>query len=368
MQEENYESRIQYLEGKTELSDEDLATVVEFRHEYPDMNSLKKYTGKKYRDLTKDERQELIVALLNDDEYLKYKNCYIAKSKLLYDSSETLIKETAALSRLNDLGYEVYLLPYAYARDSMNCYQKSADSITAGDFLEMKSVVSTGKNAGYSTYKDARQQADNIYLSFVNDVSEEKAINNVYRAIGGIKDGNRKNGHEDNFSGYIFLNFEKTNEVVLYEISKDGLVTKVEKEELNRFKKIEGVAYDNSQVEENPMTEHGSSPIDRITEGISAVNEKIKGTSYEVTSYDSPQVVANPMTEHGSSRDSNIPHSPEKSTAELLSENERLRKENIALGKQIIEMQKSLMKKEIENPAKSASRRRSTDDGFGRGL
>jgi len=281
MQDENYESRIQCLEGKKELSDEDIATVIEFHHEYPDMSSLKRYTDKKYRDLTKNEKQALITSLLNDDEYLKYKNCYIAKSKLLYDSSETLIKETSALSRLNDLGYEVYLLPYAYARDGMNCYQKSADSITAGDFLEMKSVVSTGKNAGYSTYKDARQQADNIYLSFVNDISEENAINNIYRAIGGIKVGNKKNGHEDNFSGYIFLNFEKTNKVALYEISKDGVATKVENEGLNRFKKIEGVAYDNSQVEENPMTKHGSSPsqtIPQSSEKSSSQSETNKST------------------------------------------------------------------------------------------
>lgn len=262
---EPYESRIQYLEGKNELTDEDLAVVIEFRHEYPDISSLKKYTDKKYRDLTEKEKQELISSLLSDDEYLRYKNCYIAKSKLLYDSSETLIKETAALFRLNDLGYEVYLLPYAYARDNMNFFQKSADSVADGDFLEMKSVVSTGDRAGQSNYRASRQQADNVFLSFVNDIAEEKAVNNIFREIQGIKESNRRNGVEDNFKGYVFLNFERTGKTNFYEVSKNGTMRQVEITEHGRLKKYKGTALDSSQVAENPMTEHGSSQFESIT-------------------------------------------------------------------------------------------------------
>ena len=260
METEKYpKNRFDCIEGKTVLTEDDLADIIDFHHEYPDITSLKKYTNKKYRDLTKDERDSLIVSLLNDEEYMKYKNCYIAKSKLLYDSSETLIKEIAALSRLNDLGYEVYLLPYAYARDSMNCYQKSADSITAGDFLEMKSVVSTGERAGQSTYEDARHQAKNIYLSFVNEISEDKIITNIYRSIGNIKRGNRQKDSENDFEGMLFLNFEKEQKTSLYEISKEGRVSKVNEAAYDEFKKIKGTAYASSQVVENPMTEHGSS-------------------------------------------------------------------------------------------------------------
>lgn len=138
-------TRISLLGNKTKLSEEEIAEIIDIHHEYPDMSSLKKYTQKSYRELFKSEKDSLIKELLTSELYIKYKNCWIAKSKLLYDSSETLSKETAALSRLSDLGYEVYLLPYAYARDNMNCFQKSADSVTAGEFLEMKSVVSIGK-------------------------------------------------------------------------------------------------------------------------------------------------------------------------------------------------------------------------------
>ena|GEM_PF-6974243 len=267
------QGRSELLEGKTELTEDDIADLIELKHEYADMRTLKKYTDKKYRDLTEDEKTALITALLNDEEYLKYKNCYIAKSKLLYDTSETLIKETAALSRLNDLGYEVYLLPYAYARDGMNCYQKSADSITAGDFLEMKSVVSTGERAGQNCYEDAIHQADNIYLSFVNDISEDKAIKNIYRSIGVIKQGNKKHNRKNDFSGILFLNFEKKNSTSLYQISADGFATKIASSRYEYFKKIKGTAHDSSQVVENPMTEHGSSRIYNIPDNTAAVKQ-----------------------------------------------------------------------------------------------
>ena len=250
------------------------------RIEYPDMSSLKRYTEKKYRDLTTQEKESLIKTLLNDDEYLKYKNCYIAKTKLLYDSSETLIKETAALSRLNDLGYVVYLLPYAYARDNMNFFQKSADSITAGDFLEMKSVVTTGPRAGQSAFESARHQANNIYLSIVNDVPEQKILNNIYGSIGQIKKENKKNGVTESFEGKLIINFEKSNEISLYMISEEGRVNKIEKPDFNSFKKIKGTVYDSSQVLKNPMTEHGSSCDSNISQTSEMSSESKNNKEY----------------------------------------------------------------------------------------
>ena len=44
----------------------------------------------------------------------------------------------------------------------------------------------------------------------------------------------------------------------------DGLATKIGKEDFEQLEKIKGTAYDSSPVEENPMTEHGSSPISTI--------------------------------------------------------------------------------------------------------
>lgn len=261
MEDDKELSRNLLLKNKSEISEQELAEIIDLHHEYADISLLKKYTEKKYRDLSENEKNELIEKLLTDEPYIKYKNCYIAESKLLYDQSETLIKETDALSRLSDLGYEVYLLPYAYARDEMNCFQKSADSIALGEFLEMKTVVSVGKSAGYNAYKDAHLQSDNMYLSFVNETDEKKIINNIYRAIGGIRNGDSKN----DFSRHIFLNFEKTNITSFYKVSKEGYVSKIEtfgNKDLKKYKE----AMHGSQVEVDPLTEQGGRPIFNISQ------------------------------------------------------------------------------------------------------
>lgn len=175
-------NRFTLVGNKSSITKEELEEIVEYKHEYAKPGELKKYTENSFRDLSQSEKESLIDELLKDD-YVQYKNCHIARSKLLYDSSDTLIKEIAILDKLNDLGYEIYLLPYSYARDSMNCYQKSADSISDLAFIEFKTAISTGKNAGQSVYKDARTQADNVFISFVNETSEQKVINNIYSTI-----------------------------------------------------------------------------------------------------------------------------------------------------------------------------------------
>lgn len=267
-------TRSAYLEGKKVLTDDDIANLIEIHNEYPDVKTLKRYTDKKYRELNTDERTELITSLLNDEEYLQYKNCHIAKSKLLYDADSTLIKEIETLSKLNDLGYEIYLLPYGYARDDMNCFKKSADSITEGDFLEIKQVISTNDRAGQGTYEDSRKQADNVFMSIKYDVPEEKIINNIHRSIGNIKKGNKEKGIENNFEGLIFLHFEQTGNTSLYQVSREGRVNKLESANIEVFKKIKGTAYDSSQVVENPMTEHGSSRNSNIAQNEEKSNQK----------------------------------------------------------------------------------------------
>ena len=265
-------TRKKILENKIELVDEIIEEIIELPAESEGMNELPSYTEKNYRELSAVEKEDLINSLMKDD-YLKYKNCYISRSKLLYDSSETLIKEISALSQLNELGYEIYLLPYSYARDSMNFYKKSADSITYGDFLELKSTISTNERAGQNCYEAGRKQADNIYISFVNDISEEKALKSIYGSIGNIKKGNRKHNIEDNFKGLLFLNFEKKGEIHLYDISKEGYVTKIENPSFENLKKI---LEDNkiSQVIVNPSNERRSPRDLNLHQDIESVNSK----------------------------------------------------------------------------------------------
>ena len=265
------ENRIDLLRGKTELTQEELYQIVEFKQEYVSNDKLEVYTDKKYRELNQTEKKELIDKLLKAD-YLKYKNCFISRSKLLYDSSETLEKEITILEKLNNLGYEIHLLPYGYARDSMNCYLKNADSITNGDFLEFKTVVSTGKNAGQSVYRDARKQADNVFISLKNECSEEKIINNIYATIKETKKQNLSNS----FEGLVFLNFEQDNDrTVLYNFDRDGYGIRLDNPSADYLKKIKGIVSD-SQVLENPMYKHGSSPTNNIKQQTFNVNEKSK--------------------------------------------------------------------------------------------
>lgn len=273
-------NRFTLVGNKTSITKEELEEIVEYKHEYAKPGELKKYTENSFRDLSQSEKESLIDELLKDD-YVQYKNCHIARSKLLYDSSDTLIKEIAILDKLNDLGYEIYLLPYSYARDSMNCYQKSADSISDLAFIEFKTAISTGKNAGQSVYKDARTQADNVFISFVNETSEQKVINNIYSTIKESKKVNKNY----NFEGLVFLNFEKDNDrTVLYHFDKDGAALRLDNPthknlqtflKDNNFKKDKGIEND-SQVLENPVTKHGSSPTKNIKQESESVNKDIE--------------------------------------------------------------------------------------------
>lgn len=281
------DNRIDLLNGKTELSQDELYQLVEFKQEYTSNDTLEVFTNKKYRELDNKEKKELVDKLLKSD-YLKYKNCYISRSKLLYDSSETLEKEITILEKLNNLGYEVYLLPYAYARDSMNCYLKNADSITNGEFLEFKTVVSTGKNAGQSVYRDARKQADNVFISLKNELSEEKVINNIYATIKESK----KHGQTNSFEGLVFLNFEQdNNRTVLYNFDKDGYAIRLENPSAEYLKKIKGIVSD-SQVLENPMLEHGSSPKNNIQQPSPVVNSKMSDWEMKYSSLSAEKLIS----------------------------------------------------------------------------
>ena len=262
------ENRFDFLAGKSEITSEELYQLIELKHEYSSENKLEKFTDKEYRELNINEKKTLINNLLNAD-YVKYKNCFIARSKLLYDTSETLAKEIAVIDKLDNLGYEVYLLPYGYARDSMNCFLKSADSITNGDFLEFKTVISTGKNAGQSVYRDSRKQANNVFISLLNETSEDKIVNNIYSSIREAK----RNENKFDFEGLVFLNFEKDNDrTVLYSFDKEGFAIRLNNPTAAHLKEFRGLIAE-SPVLENPMTEHSSSPENNIQHENTSVNK-----------------------------------------------------------------------------------------------
>lgn len=209
------------LADKKELTDNDIDTILELSPEEINISSLENFTNKKFTDLSISEKTDLINKLENAD-YKKYKNSFLSTSKLLYEKSETLSKEIKILKSLDELNYTIYLLPYGYARNNQDFMQKSTDSILKHQFLEMKSVSSAGKNAGYNAFRESKKQAENAILSFEQDVSQETALNNVQRSLGAMIKGYKEQNLNYDMSGSVFLHFEKTGLTKLYEINRDG--------------------------------------------------------------------------------------------------------------------------------------------------
>lgn len=218
---ERFLDRKSLLADKKELTDNDIDTILELSSEEINISSLENFTHKKFNDLSISEKADLISKLENAD-YKKYKNSFLSTSKLLYEKSETLSKEIKILKTLDELNYSIYLLPYGYARNNQDFMQKTTDSILKHKFLEMKSVSSSGKNAGYNAFRESKKQAENAILSFEQDISPETALNNIQRSLGAMIKGYKERGLNYDMSGSVFLHFEKTGVTKLYEINKDG--------------------------------------------------------------------------------------------------------------------------------------------------
>ena len=268
----NFLDRKSLLADSKIVTDEMLNVLYELSEEDVNFDSLEKFTEKKYRELNTEERTELIKKLSNAD-YKLYKNCYISTSKLLYEKPETLVKEIKALNVLNDLGYTVYLLPFGYARNNQEFLQKSADSMLKSQFLEMKTILSTSKNAGQSAFKDSRKQSNNVILSFTEDITPHKAMQSIWNYINGAKKNLIKNNESYDFSGELFLHFEKDNKTVLYEISKEGEFIQ---KDVHAFGLKKTLTLNESQVVELFSDKTHPLPKFTIQSNPNSVNEQMK--------------------------------------------------------------------------------------------
>lgn len=269
----NFLDRKSLLADRTEVTDEILECLCELSEESVNYKSLERFTEKKFRDLSLKEKEELIKNLESAD-YKKYKNCFISTSKLLYEKSETLIKEIKALNVLSNLGYSVYLLPYGYARNNQDFLQKSADFILNSKFLEFKNVVSIKETAGESAYKDSRKQSNNVFLFYENDIKEDVAIHAIIRYINASKKDLKGKGLNYNYEGEVFFYFGKTGKTKLVEINKEGFV---KDKEINSFgMKNIGRAQASPVVELFSEKPHPL-PINNITSS----NQQVNKNSYE---------------------------------------------------------------------------------------
>ncbi len=132
------ETRSQFLEGKTELTNEDIIHLLDLSPEKTAAN-IEIYTEKSYKEL-KGNPEELarLTKELTSAEYLRYKETFISKSKLLYEQSSVLYNEIPCLIVLNEMKIPAYLLPYEYAKNKQGDTRHFADSLKENTFTDFK--------------------------------------------------------------------------------------------------------------------------------------------------------------------------------------------------------------------------------------
>lgn len=168
-------SRSQFLEGKTELSDEDIVRILDLPAEKEIRTQIKSYTDKDYLELAKDNTKlsQLTESLKNDAEYLTYRGSYIAKSKLLYESPVTLCNEIPSLLIGEEIGESFYLLPYGYAKDKSENFKKFADMLERDNFIDIKRNYSTKLK---HNFKKGHNQGNNIFFFITSDKTDYEKI------------------------------------------------------------------------------------------------------------------------------------------------------------------------------------------------
>ena len=168
-------TRSEYLENKTELSDEDIVRILDLPAEKEIRTQIKSYTDKDYLELAKDNTKlsQLTESLKNDAEYLTYRGSYIAKSKLLYESPVTLCNEIPSLLIGEEIGESFYLLPYGYAKDKSENFKKFADMLERDNFIDIKRNYSTKLK---HNFKKGHNQGNNIFFFITSDKTDYEKI------------------------------------------------------------------------------------------------------------------------------------------------------------------------------------------------
>lgn len=215
-------TRSEYLENKTELLDEDIVSILDLPAEKEIRTQIKSYTDKDYLELSKDNTKlsQLTESLKNDAEYLTYRGSYIAKSKLLYESSVTLCNEIPSLLIAQEIGDCFYLLPYGYAKDKSENFKKFADMLERDNFIDIKRNYSTKLK---HNFKKGHNQGNNIFFFITSDKTDyEKIRQEINKCVYNRKEVQNKTAK------YIFY-IEQSNRCGSFSFDTTGkLVTEKE--------------------------------------------------------------------------------------------------------------------------------------------
>ncbi|MCQ2600907.1 MAG: hypothetical protein MJ184_06045 [Treponema sp.] len=215
---EKIETRLSFLEGKTELSDEDIIHIIDLpRMKYELKNDRPEWiTKKSYKELARneEEKNQFIEKIKTKPEYLKYKNSFISKDKLLYQESGILCNEIPCIILLDKINKPGYLLPYNSAINNNNEQRKFADALQEDTFTEFKRVFNPNIK---QAYLNGIKQSKNIFFLINNNKLNKDIIENQLKTYVENRKTNDKSGI------YMFFS-EKSFQVYSYEVEKNGKI------------------------------------------------------------------------------------------------------------------------------------------------
>ena len=231
-------TRSAYLEGKTELTDEDIIALLDLPSEKYDNNFINHYTDKTYKDLrdVPEEISKLVGILKSKPEYLKYHNTYISKTKILFEQSSTLYNEIPCLIVLNELNKSAYLLPYEFAKGDNDNVRAFADSLKEDVFTDFKRVFAAKIK---KSLEGGMKQGQDLFV-IINNENLEKGM---------IKE--QLENYEDRRShkkGLFLFYSEKDYKCYSFEFDEKGIL----KEEIDYDLKKLRLAISDKPVTPNP--------------------------------------------------------------------------------------------------------------------
>lgn len=178
------------------------------------------YTDKDFRSLSVAERDALKIRL-QTARYVTEDGVFVAENRAKYEAARDFKKELKACKVLHEWGHTVYLLPFDYAKDETGNQKKSADTLTDGEFLELKE---TDRNIR-GNYNKAIGQGKDVLLYVTGDVDRQFAINEMMREIGNIRKQKQAGKKTVDFEGKVYIYLEKRKEMILLCIKTSGVIT-----------------------------------------------------------------------------------------------------------------------------------------------
>ena len=219
-------SRSEYLKGKTALTDEDIISLLDLPPEKVAAN-IETYTEKSYKEL-KGNPEELarLTKELTSAEYLRYKETFISKSKLLYEQSSVLYNEIPCLIVLNEMKIPAYLLPYEYAKNKQSDTRHFADSLKENTFTDFKRLFNLRLK---HSFDKGLEQGRDIFFLVNNEKLDKEEIKKQLEKLIKFHKGPDKQG--------LFLFYsEKDYKCFSFESDYSGKITENNDYELKKLR------------------------------------------------------------------------------------------------------------------------------------